>query len=268
MIPWRLIPYKAYHAFENMSFDETILESYQQSKLPVLRLYSWRPAGISIGKYQDAAECLNIENCKKDGVSIVRRMTGGGAILHNNELTYSLVCSEEDIGCAGMPVKKSFEKLNSFILRFYKGFELKPRYARDIRPSIPTGERAAFCFSGSEEYDVMIEGKKIGGNAQARRKNIIFQHGSLPLSVDEEKTSKYFRTHINYNNFTSLEELTDRKISLYEAVERFIRAFDCKFKFALKEIDLTFDEKNSAEKLMNKKYSKDEWNYKNITVEA
>src|SRR5208283_2045660 len=132
MKSWRYISYKVGHAFENMAIDEALIEFYMLNKTPVLRLYSWQPAGISIGKYQDAGKDINIENCRNENVAIVRRMTGGGAILHDNELTYCIVCSEEDIRCKKAPVKKSFEKLNSFIIRLYRDFGLNPVYAKDV----------------------------------------------------------------------------------------------------------------------------------------
>jgi lipoate-protein ligase A len=263
MKSWRYIPYKACHAFENMATDEALIEFYMLNKTPVLRLYSWQPAGISIGKYQDAVKDINVENCRNDNTAIVRRMTGGGAILHDNELTYCIVCSEEDIRCKKAPVKKSFEKLNSFIMRLYLDFGLNPVYAKDVIGYPRPGERPGFCFSGNEEYDIIIANRKVGGNAQARKKGLIFQHGSIPLSINREKTSKYFNANIDYSNFSALNEFTNKQISVFEIVERFLAAFDRTFRFGLKEQDLAADEKHTIKKLINEKYSKDEWNLKN-----
>ncbi len=263
MKSWRYIPYKAYHAFENMAIDESLFEFYKLNKTPILRLYSWQPAGISVGKYQDAGRDVSVEKCRNDNVAIVRRMTGGGAILHDDELTYCIICSEEDIRCKKAPVKKSFERLNSFIMKLYQDFGLEPGYAKDVISYTRPEERPGFCFSGKEEYDIIIANKKIGGNAQARKKGLIFQHGSIPLSINSGKISKYFNADINYANFGALNEFTNKQIMVFEIVERFIAAFDRTFRFGLKEQDLTVDERNTIKRLIDEKYSKDEWNLKN-----
>ena len=245
-----------------MAFDEALVNIYSKSKQPVLRLYGWKPAGISVGKYQEASADISKGACREDGVIVVRRLTGGGAIFHDKELTYSVVCSEDDIGMKNKTVKESFEKLTSFILAFYKSLGLDPRYAKDALSGKKLGRRAAFCFSDCEEYDIMIRGKKMGGNAQARKKGVIFQHGSIPLMVQTQKIECYFSKGLKMENYCGLNDLLEEKLSLKDAAGRFTDAFVKTFGLRLEEKDFTVEEEQIKEKLIDDKYSLDEWNFR------
>lgn len=245
-----------------MAIDEYMIKYYEKTKRPVLRFYGWSPASISIGKYQDAMNDINIEVCTDDDMTIVRRMTGGGAILHDEELTYSVVCSEEDIGCKNLSVKQAFEKLNAFVLNMYRELGLKAVYAKDFSKKMKFGEPVPFCFSCNEEYDILVRGKKLGGNAQNRKKDIIFQHGSIPFEHGRDKAARYFIRKINFDNYTTLPEALKKKISVDEVSKKLEGAFKKMFKIKLKEEKLNDREKEAVDKLVIEKYSSDEWNIK------
>ena len=183
MTDWRLIDTGPLDGPANMAVDEALLACFDPANaLPVLRLYGWNPPAFSIGRFQDAGALLDLEKCRAAGISVVRRITGGGMIYHAEELTYAIVCSPRQIPPASS-VKDSFRVLTSFILRFYGKLGLAARYAVDHYPSgTPLGTRTPLCFAGRETYDILAEGRKIGGNAQRRLKNVIFQHGSIPLA--------------------------------------------------------------------------------------
>lgn len=169
----RYVPFAPYSPYENMAIDEAMISWYEKTKIPVFRLYAWNPAGISIGKNQDALSDIDIDKCVRDTVPVVRRLTGGGAIYHHNEVTYSLVCSDKNISAEALTVKGSFEKLNFFIIAMYAKFGLEACYARNaFSDTGKFGTRDGFCFAGREEYDIVIQGRKIGGNAQFRRKDL------------------------------------------------------------------------------------------------
>ena len=149
---------------------------------PILRLYGWEPPAFSLGRFQKGADVLDLEKCAAAGVPVVQRITGGGAIYHAEELTYAIVCAPHHIPSA-VSVKDSFRLLTRFLLRFYGELGLEPCYAADHFPAgTRLGERTPFCFAGKESCDIIVGGKKIGGNAQRRLKNVIFQHGSIPLA--------------------------------------------------------------------------------------
>lgn len=179
---WRLIDTGPLPGPENMAIDEALLACFKPGfSIPVLRLYAWEPAAFSCGRFQKEEEIIDLESCRIDSIPVVKRITGGGVIYHAEELTYSLVCPAEAIPDS-RSVKAAFFHLTAFLLDFYSSLGLSPLYAAEhYRDGRPLGERTALCFAGTESCDILIRGKKIGGNAQRRLKETIFQHGSIPL---------------------------------------------------------------------------------------
>lgn len=178
----------------NMAVDEALLQHFDPAaSLPVLRLYGWEPPAFSVGRFQRAGEALHLERCAAAGIPVVRRITGGGVIYHAEELTYAVVCAPRHISDA-RGVKESFRSLTGFLLRFYGDLGIEASWAVDV-PSEGEclGGRTPLCFAGKEEYDIVAGGRKIGGNAQRRQKDVIFQHGSIPLRCAMADVLPYFR---------------------------------------------------------------------------
>jgi lipoate-protein ligase A len=259
----RLIPLAGFSPYENMAIDEFMIESYERNSRPVLRLYYWSPPGLSIGRNQDAQNEINLEKCAEKHLPIVRRITGGGAIYHSNELTYSIVCSENDLSETPVSVKASFEILNGFIMRMYSKFGLKAAYAKDIDPGAKFGERAPFCFAANEEYDVVIGSKKIGGNAQMRKKKTIFQHGSIPLCENAGATD-FMRENTGTGNYTFLNALLGRKVDVAEAAANLAAAFIEEFNADLREEPLGMEEKKEVVGILTSRYALNNWNLKKM----
>lgn len=191
---WRLIDGGPADGASNMALDEALLSCFQPgSSAPILRLYGWSPPALSIGRYQDPASALNLDACRSDGIPVVRRMTGGGIIFHADELTYSIICSPEDLG-ESPGVKQGFRRLCGFLLGSYRKLGLEASFAIDHDPrNRRLGERTPFCFAGKEEYDVVVGGRKIGGNAQRRLRGAILQHGSIPLRSRVHDALRYLK---------------------------------------------------------------------------
>jgi lipoyl(octanoyl) transferase len=189
---WRLIDTGHMSGVENMAIDEALLSCFHPGKSrPVLRLYGWSPPAFSYGRFQKPEEIIDLKRCRADNVQTVRRITGGGVIYHAGEITYSLVCPADFIpGVHG--VKEAFFHLTSFLLAFYRSLGLKACHAAEHYPgSRRLGERTSLCFAGIESCDILIHGKKIGGNAQRRLKDVIFQHGSIPLRQMAVQGNRY-----------------------------------------------------------------------------
>jgi len=191
---WRLIDTGPLDGPANMALDEALLSCFDKKhSLPVLRLYGWNPSALSVGRYQDADAALKLDLCGADGIPVVRRMTGGGIIFHAQELTYSIVCAPEQAGEA-TGVKDGFRRLCGFLLGTYLRLGLQAAFATDLNKSGERlGERTAFCFAGKEEFDVMVNGRKIGGNAQRRLRGAILQHGSIPLESRVQDALRYLK---------------------------------------------------------------------------
>jgi lipoyl(octanoyl) transferase len=259
---WRLIVTPSLSGAENMATDEALLRSfYPATSLPVLRLYGWTTPTLSLGRFQKAAEVLDLERCRADDVAVVRRVTGGGVIYHADELTYSLVCSPSQIATTSS-IKDSFRVLTGFLLSFYRALGLDPGYATDVVPEgTRLGERTAFCFAGKESFDILTGGRKIGGNAQRRLKGVIFQHGSIPLHNRAAKGLSYMRVQApEYAEGTaSLAEygVSEDSNSLQR---KLICAFRDYFAVELGSDVLTEREQADMNELLWSKYSTEQWN--------
>ncbi|MDD5729886.1 MAG: lipoate--protein ligase family protein [Candidatus Omnitrophica bacterium] len=263
---WRLITSGYSDAYTNMALDEAIFEEYSKGcALPTLRIYGWKPQAFSLGYFQDARRTLNLEKCAQDNVAFVRRITGGGAIFHGRELTYSLVCSQEDIQADG-GVLNSFKRICSFLMAAYKKLGLAPKFAIETPGGYVKENRVvlgdSFCFASREKYDILINNAKIGGNAQKRRKEVIFQHGSIPLRSDIDKAALYLKGQRKTlgNKVCSLEQAIGREIGFQELEAVLTGSFAEAFCRILKREGLNPAEKELSERLRRQKYALPEWN--------
>jgi lipoate-protein ligase A len=175
-----------------MAVDEKIFFRYLKDGIPVFRIYSWQVPSFTYGVSQKPEREINMPQCAKDGINIAKRMTGGGMLFHYNEITYSLVCSKDDIG-EGKDVFVSYRKICAFLIFFYQSLGLKPSFACEVDNFIDNSAAHPLCSASHEKYDIVINGKKIGGNAQKRNRQAVFQHGSIPISLDWELMRRYVR---------------------------------------------------------------------------
>lgn len=258
---WRLIDTGALSACENMALDESLLHCFDpETCAPLLRLYGWNPPALSLGRFQRADDVLDLDRCQSHGVEIVRRITGGGVIYHADELTYSIVCSPLQIPDPGS-IKESFRVLTTFLLDFYRGLALDACYAVDSGlKDVRFGERTPFCFAGKETFDILISGRKIGGNAQRRLKKVIFQHGSIPL-VNRVGNGVVFMRERPAGIEDRVASLADMGVTADVAVlkENLIRAFSDCFGVKLLNDHPSQQEWQQAEQLKLEKYQQEFW---------
>lgn len=258
---WRLIDTGPLDGPTNMAVDEALLNAFRPGiSRPVLRLYGWRPAALSLGRFQKADEVLNLDLCRSEHLHVVRRITGGGIIYHDAELTYSLICSPGEVPAPS--IKDSFRQLTGFLITFYRNLGLDPHYALDALPEGSVfGERTAFCFAGRESCDILISGRKIGGNAQRRLREVIFQHGSIPVRSVAGQGVRYLSQPL-HDIATSLTSLLDSGITGSEDALRatLLRSFATERNTILHPDRLSEGEEARVEELVQGKYSREEWN--------
>ena len=209
-------------AKENMRIDKALFDGFKQSNLPIFRVYEWE-ASYTYGLSQNIENLQKLENLKQFKENHAKRMTGGGILFHGNDISYSLIIPTSYV--KNLSVKDSYELICRFLLRFYESLGLNPSYAKDIK-SIELSKNE-YCQRGYEPYDILVDGKKIGGNAQRRSKDVIFQHGSI--SVDNS----------SYSMGATLLDL-GINISFKEAKELLINAFETTF-------DVVFEQQNREE---------------------
>ncbi len=248
MTKWRVIDATANSAFLNMALDEAISEAVRSRQSPpTIRLYKWMPSAVSIGYFQSLNDEVDAELCRKLGVDIVRRRTGGGAVYHdsNGEITYSVIAPEPMFPKG---ITESYRSICGCVVDALA----KIGIAAEFKPI----------------NDIIAGGKKISGNAQTRRNGILLQHGTILykldiaamfslLKVPKEKISDKFISDVK-QRVTSVTEINPQ-ISEQQLKDALLSAFTEGKEFQTGVA--TPGEITAAEKLAKEKYSSDEWNY-------
>jgi len=188
---WRLLrPIDGPGAF-HMAADVAMLEGIRAGKTgPVLRFYRWTPACVTLGKFQPAEGNVRLDNCQRLGFDVVKRPTGGRAILHDHEVTFSIIVTENDLPQAGSNIMDSYRELGRALEAGMQHLGV-PAELIDRRAQARGGDPASVmaagnpaCFAAKARCDLMVNGRKIIGSAQMRKDGIILQQNSLPLQVN------------------------------------------------------------------------------------
>lgn len=259
----------------NMALDEALLDLHSKGEIPpVIRLYEWNPATLSIGYFQSAEKDIDLNEIKARNLGFVRRPTGGRAVLHDSELTYSIIVSEQ---YPNMPatVTEAYRVLSEGLLLGFQNLGL------DAYFSIPDTEeklsdlkkpKSAVCFDAPSWYELVVEGKKVAGSAQTRQKGVILQHGAILLDLDEEKLLSVFKFSSEEakermrkklpEKAVAINRLADRHITIPECVDAFKKGFEDALDIELIPYELTEKQKQYVRNLEEMKYSNDEWNFK------
>lgn len=218
---WRLIVDGAADGFTNMAVDEAILEAYVAGEAPpTLRFYRWQPPCLSIGYFQRAGREVDAEACQRLGVDWVRRPTGGRAILHDREVTYSVVAGEEDPLVSGS-IRESYRKISSALVAGLRRLGVPAEMAPAERRGPGLGSAA--CFDAPSDYEVTVDGRKVIGSAQVRRAGALLQHGAILLEVDVERQAEVLQPPPGMTKKQLAAFLRPRLISLREALGREVR---------------------------------------------
>lgn len=214
----RLILDNANDGFTNMAVDEAILEACIAGEVPLtVRFYRWQPPCLSIGYFQRAGREVDLAGCRALGVDWVRRPTGGRAILHDRELTYSIVAREDDPAVSGS-ILESYRKISTALVaglrRLGLPAEMSPPRAH------PQTVRTAACFDAPSDYEVTIHGRKVIGSAQVRRSGALLQHGAILLEVDLDRQVGVLIPPPGMTREALAVHLRSRLIALGEALGR------------------------------------------------
>lgn len=180
---WRLLIDKPARAAYNMAVDEAILLSHSKGDVPpTLRLYQWAPPAVSAGYSQDMLTKVDVKFCRQHGIDVVRRLTGGRAVLHDREITYSVV-----IGLNLLPgsVLQTYKFLSEGLAAAIEKLGLEPEIESRPQKSANLGSPA--CFDSPSWYEIEVCGRKIVGSAQVRKQQVLLQHGSVLLELDKNK---------------------------------------------------------------------------------
>ena len=243
---WRVINLMSNSAFMNMATDEAIFESVRDGNCrPTIRFYTWDPSSVSIGRFQSMRDEVNMGKCKELGIDCVRRITGGGAVYHDKkgEITYSVIAPE---GAFPAGIRETYEFICGWVISGLAGRGINAQFA-------PIN-------------DIVVNGKKISGNAQTRRQGVVLQHGTVlydldistmfsVLNISREKISDKMIKNVEERVTKVLDFTNASQEELYSALlEGFTKGKKCRFS------GLSNAEIARANELARDLYSTEEWN--------
>lgn len=257
MNAWRLLKLETCNAFMNMGIDEAILRARIENLVPnTLRFYCWKPSTVSIGRFQNIENEVHLDNCKKYGVDVVRRITGGGTVYHDaeGEITYSVVVSKKDL---------ENEDITAVYAKIYSGLT---EAAKILGINVDFNEgNTKTC------PNLTVNGKKISGSAQSHKRGVVLQHGTLLVDVDLEKMFTFLRVpwaktcmevvNVAKRKITSIKKELEREVSIKEVNQALTEGFQKALNIKFVDGELTLYERELAEKLCKEKYATDDWNF-------
>ncbi|WP_236015478.1 lipoate--protein ligase family protein [Planococcus soli] len=258
-----------------MALDEALLTWHSEGLIPpVIRFYSWEPAALSIGYFQKVEKEIDMEAVNRLGLGFVRRPTGGRGVLHEHELTYSIIVSED---YPDMPetVTEAYRVLSEGLLEGFKNLGLDAYFSvpdTDAKRADLKKPKSAVCFDAPSWYEMVVEGKKVAGSAQTRQKGVILQHGAILIDLDAEKLLSVFKFPSEEAKERMRIKIPEKAVSINSirkepaTVEECIHAFKAGFEQALAiEFEpYTLSEQQFADvkALEEKKYANADWNFR------
>ena len=266
MDTWRFLITPPARGAWNMALDELILEHIGRGEsIPTLRLYAWTPACLSLGHAQPFAD-VDVSRLKERGWEVVRRVTGGRAILHTDELTYSVIAPSNEPRVEGS-VLESYNRLAQALLLAVKQLEVPVEMKEGKATESATPNPV--CFEVPSTYEITVDGKKLVGSAQARKKEGVLQHGSLPLTGDltricqalvfENESARENASRRLLERATTVESTLGREISWETAAQAFIHAFEAQLGLSFERGELSESESKRTDELVREKYDHPSW---------
>jgi lipoate-protein ligase A len=249
-----------------MAMDEAMLEHVQRRAcLPTLRLYAWDPPCLSLGQVQPYAD-VDTERLRARGWEVVRRQTGGRAILHTDELTYSVTAPADEPSVAGS-VLESYNRLARALLVGMQALGLPVELKANEKVSSDGSNPV--CFEVPSTYEITVQGRKLIGSAQARKKESVLQHGSLPLTGDltricqvlifKDEAARRDAARRLLARAVTVESVLNRAVDWETATQALVHGFETQLGLHFERAEPSASESARAEELVTKKYDHPAW---------
>ncbi|WP_276282966.1 lipoate--protein ligase family protein [Virgibacillus indicus] len=259
---WTYLDTGFHDAAINMALDESLLNWHSEGRIPpTLRMYGWSKPSLSIGRFQ-SIKPIDFAALEHHKCQFVRRLTGGSAVLHDNELTYSITVSENHPNIPGS-IKEAYYHLSKGLLEGYANLGIYAEHT-STKGKLDKGS-AAVCFEKTAFYELVVDGKKISGNAQTRKDGVLLQHGSIPITIDEKMLFDLFlfpseearkRKRLEFfKKASAIQRLTDKQHTFDEIKTAFLDGFAIGLNISLKPMTLSQNQWREVHELASKKYA-------------
>lgn len=278
----RIIFTETNNAFFNMALDEALVVSCQEgSSPPLLRLYLWEPPAVSIGYFQCVEKAVSLKQCRDKGIHVVRRITGGRAVLHEEEITYSVCASSDYFHQLGGNTNETYRRISMALLESLCALGVDGEWVKPSRDRKPTPSRSTSCrpcFMSNSRYEILVKGKKLIGSAQRRfsfpsddkRKDSFIQHGSILTGegghslaelLPKGSSAQVIKRSLHEKS-TNLESALGRRVDPEEVISALKKGFEEVFTCQVEDSRVSERELQAARSLMEKKYLTEQWNLK------
>ncbi|ELJ9098782.1 lipoate--protein ligase family protein [Staphylococcus pseudintermedius] len=271
---WHFMNTGSHHPYYNMALDEALLNFVSRGEIePVVRFYTWNPPTLSIGYFQRLSKEIDIEKVKEKGYGLVRRQTGGRGVLHDKELTYSVIVPEAH---PDMPqtVTEAYRVISGGLLEGFKSLGFDAHFAvprsKEEREKLKQ-PRSSVCFDAPSWYELVVEGKKIAGSAQTRQKGVILQHGSILQDVDIDDLFDMFifknerlkakMKEAFVEKAVAINDLSNETITLAQMEVAFKEGFKKALDIEFKPLELTVAQQDEV-KALEEKYRSEAFLYR------
>lgn len=271
---WNFINTGSKNPYYNMAMDEALLNFVSRGEIdPVIRFYTWNAATLSIGYFQRLQKEIDIDKVKEKGYGLVRRQTGGRGVLHDKELTYSVIVPESH---PNMPstVTEAYKIISQGLLEGFKNLGFETYFAiprsKEERDKLKQ-PRSSVCFDAPSWYELVVEGRKIAGSAQTRQKGVILQHGSILQDIDIDDLFDMFKFKNERlkakmkENFVqkavAINDISNQHITLNEMENAFEAGFKKGLNIDFKPLELTEKQLEEVQELEDK-YRSEAWMYR------
>ena len=257
---WRLLVTEPCDGATNMAIDEAVWRGRQAgTSPPTVRFFAWAPPTVSLGYGQPLDRDVDVEACRRLGVGLVRRPTGGSAIYHDGpdrELTYSVVATTDDLGGA-RNLGETYRWIGRALCAGLRALGAPVEMVAAGRGGDPP---PAFCFARTGRYEIEIGARKVVGSAQRRHGRCFVQHGSILLGVDAPRLQALFPTTRDpLATLTTLEAALGHRPKFDDVAAALATAFEREHGLRLGPDGLTADETARAARLVGEKYATAEW---------
>jgi lipoate-protein ligase A len=255
----------------NMAIDEAVLRSVAAHRAPpTLRLYGWAPPALTLGRGQPYADA-DVDALRRGGVALLRRMTGGTAVLNRDELTYAVAATVKEPRFSAANIAESYRGISGALLVALErlGLAYAEASGRDDQGGAERGRRATaagrspVCFEIPSDYEITVEGRKLVGSSQMRVRGGILQHGSLPLAGDIGDIGAFLTARPDplrvRRHALTLHDALGRTVTWEEAAEAVMDGFREALNLTLLPGPLTPDERKAMERLIVEKYGNADW---------
>ncbi len=242
----------------NMAKDEYLMEASRRGGIH-LRLYDWCCPTVTIGFSQPVSKALDLEYLEREGIPFVRRLTGGKAVLHHNEITYA-VSSREPLFFSNPSPYYPYLLVSEALSLFLESLGLEVKLSNQRYGEFSRQEIACFSFPG--RWEIKVKGRKLVSGAMKKKRDVFMIHGTIPINYLREKIARATKTPLSLleKSFYSLSEVLDELPSKEELMEGILEAFSRKFRARVIEAELPEEPVRALEK----KYSSKEWNYRRL----